>query len=209
MASGRTVYVDRYRVEVGSQEIELPIVPLSDDVAISLLMTIDVPISFVDRAGHELALLLRSTGADIVVTAATLGIPVATSVAAALGHDRMLVLQKTPKVHLGDALVEPLSSITTDGDQALRLDRALLGWLDGRRAVFVDDVIATGGSAAAALRLIRRGGAEVVGIGSILVEGASWRSALGADAALVRHLGLIPVFRPAGGEGGWREDWGP
>ena len=32
-------------------------------------------------------------------------------------------------------------------------------------------------------------------IGSYLVEGSAWRSALGDDAALVRSLGAIPLFR--------------
>ena len=44
-------------------------------------------------------------------------------------------------------------------------------------------MIATGGSIVAALRLLRAAGADVVGIGSLLVEGTGWRSVLGDDAA--------------------------
>jgi adenine phosphoribosyltransferase len=59
----------------------------------------------------------------------------------------------------------------------------------------VDDVVSTGSSLAAMLRLVRRAGAEVVGVGVILTEGHDWKAVLGADAGLVRGLGHIPVFR--------------
>ena len=48
----------------------------------------------------------------------------AIEVSRALGLDDYLILQKTPKVHLGDALSEPMSSITTEVPQRLLLDRA-------------------------------------------------------------------------------------
>jgi adenine phosphoribosyltransferase len=71
---------------------------------------------------------------------------------------------------------------------------------------FIDDVVATGGSLAAALRLLRLAGAEVVGVATCLAEGSGWRHTLGADADLVRSLGRIPVFHPDG-SGGLKEDW--
>ena len=194
----------RYRVAIGSQTIELPIVPIDDDLAISLLMTIDVGVRFVAQAGDDLAEALADTRPEIVASAATLGIPVAIEVTRALGLDDYLVLQKTAKVHLRDALTEPLSSITTDGSQRLLLDRARIGAIAGRRVAVVDDVIATGGSMSASLRLLRSAGAEVVAIGSLLTEGTAWRDALGADAGLVRTLGTIPLFAPDGA-GGWVE----
>ena len=197
-----TVYVDRYPVDVGSQRIELPLVPLHADVAIALLMTIDWGVAFMTTAGADLAAAVADLEPDIIVTNATLGIPVAIEVSRALGLDDYLVLQKTPKIHLDDALIEPLTSITTDGSQCLRLDRARLDAIDEQRVVLVDDVIATGGSIAAACRLIRAGGGELVGIGALLVEGTSWHEKLGDDAALVRSLGVLPEFRPGSTEDG-------
>lgn len=198
------VHTDRYAVDIGSQRVELPLVPLvplHDGAAIALLMTIDRGVRFMELAGADLAAVLGPFRPDIVATNATLGIPVALEVTRALGLDDYLVLQKTAKIHLGDALAEPLSSITTAGEQALRLDRARLGAVAGRRVALVDDVIATGGSIAAALRLLRRAGADVVAIGSLLVEGTAWRDRLGEDAGLVRSLGAIPGFVAA--PGGW------
>ena len=62
-------------------------------------------------------------------------------------------------------------------------------------------------SCAAALRLLRAAGANIVGVGAILVEGQGWKTKLGeADSALVSSLGTIPLFRPAA-DGSWAEDW--
>ena len=148
---------DRYRVAIGSQSIELPIVPISDERAISLLMTIDVGIGFMATAGADLAEAIADTRPEIVASAATLGIPVAIEVTRALGLDDYLVLQKTTKIHLADALAEPLSSITTAGAQRLLLDRARIPAIAGKRVALVDDVIATGGSIRASLALSARG----------------------------------------------------
>ncbi|MEM1335886.1 MAG: phosphoribosyltransferase family protein [Actinomycetota bacterium] len=195
------IYVDTYPVSVGSQTIELPLVPIAADRAISLLMTIDQPLSFIERAGVDLAALIEPLRPEAIATAATLGIPIATAVASALGLDRVFVLQKTAKIHLQDALNEPLESITTHGEQSLRLDRRYVDDLRERRVVFVDDVVATGGSVVASLRLLRRAGATVAGVAAILVEGDGWRPRLGDDAELVRALGTIPLFGAA--DGGW------
>ena len=125
------VWVDRYRVMIGSQVVDLPLVPIGPDTAISLLMTIDKGVEFMARAGAELADLLRADQPEIVASAATLGIPVAIEVSRALDLDDYLILQKTPKIHLSDALSERLVSITTAGRQDLLLDR-------GYRYVFGD-----------------------------------------------------------------------
>jgi adenine phosphoribosyltransferase len=196
------VYTDRYRVTLGSQTVDLPLVRIEDDLAIALLITVDWGIAFMARAGADLAALLAPTEPAVVATNATLGIPVAIEVSRALGLDDYLALQKSPKIHLADALVQPLTSITSRGRQELRLDRARIGAVDGRKVALVDDVISTGETVAAAIRLLREAGAEVVAVGVLLTEGRAWADTLGADAGLVRSLGSIPVFR--GATDGWR-----
>ncbi len=186
---------------MGTQQLDLPVVPVADEVAIALFITTDVGLSVIDRAGSELAALLRPSRPEAVVTAATLGIPLGMSVAAALGLDRVVVLHKTNKIHLADALTEAVSSITTDGSQVLRLDRAMVPEVHDRRVAFVDDVISTGSSAAAGLRLIRQAGGEVVAIGTAFVEGTEWATTLGDDGERVDHLGRLPIFGPD--DGGW------
>ena len=201
-----------YRLAIGSQTVELPIVPVAEGLAIALLMTIDHGVGFMEQAGADLATELAGAEPEVVVSAATLGIPVAIEVTRSLCLDDYVILQKTPKVHLRDALSEELSSITTEGSQRLLLDRARVGAVAGKRVALVDDVISTGSSIAAALRLLDAAGAEVVAIGALLTEGSGWRAVIGERAGLVRALGQIPLLRPAGtGEIGktraWREDW--
>jgi adenine phosphoribosyltransferase len=195
-----------FAAKLGAQVVELPIVEVAPDLGIALFITSDVGLSVVDAAGRALADALRPWEPDAVVTAATMGIPLAIAVAGALDFEHYTVLHKTPKIHLADGLTEPLSSITTEGSQMLRLDRARLPMLEGQRVAFVDDVISTGSSAAAALQLIRRAGAEVVALGAAFVEGTAWEETLGADAARTVSLGQLPVFRP-GADGGWTADW--
>jgi adenine phosphoribosyltransferase len=115
-------------------------------------------------------------------------------------------LHKTPKIHLADAVSEPVRSITTDAEQRLLFDRARIGDVKDKRVAIVDDVISTGASTGAALRLLRGVGADVVVIGTLVTEASLWREALGPDAQKVRALGSIPVFRPDG-SGGLVEDW--
>jgi adenine/guanine phosphoribosyltransferase-like PRPP-binding protein len=188
-----------YTVDIAGQPTELPIVAINDKLAISLLMVIDMGVGFGERIGKALAARLAETKPDIVVGAATLGIPVAIEVSRHLGLDQYVIVQKSPKIHLGDALVEHVQSVTSSGSQRLLLDRRAIPLLRGRRVVVVDDVVATGSSLAATLKLVRQAGAEVVGVGVILTEAHDWREALGADAALVTGLGHIPQFTIADG----------
>jgi adenine/guanine phosphoribosyltransferase-like PRPP-binding protein len=202
MAADRT-----YSTTVGSQSVELPLVPLSDDLTIALLICVDLGVHFAEVAGRELAEMMRPAEPDIVVSVATMGIPLAIEVTRSLGLDDYVILHKTPKIHLGDSFAEPVRSITTENPQKLRMDPARVPAVEGRRVAVVDDVISTGASTRAALNLVRRVGADPVVIGTLMTEGSGWRQALGPDAAKVRALGSMPVFRPDPVGRGLREDW--
>lgn len=195
-----------YPVEIGSQHVELPVVSLTQQLALALLITVDMGVEFMRRAGEELAELLKPYDVDIVATVATMGIPVAIEVTRSLGLDQYVILHKTPKIHLSDAVSEPVRSITTDADQRLLFDRARINDVAAKRVAIVDDVISTGASTGAALRLLHSIGANVVAIGTLVTEASLWKAALGEDAQRVHALGSIPVFRPDG-DGGFVEDW--
>jgi len=184
-----------HRARIGTQELDLPVMAVSDDLAIALLITVDQGVSFAARAGRELAGLLEPFPVQVVASVATMGIPIAIEVSRALGIDDYLVLQKTPKIHLGDALSEPVRSITTGGTQRLLFDRNRVGVAKGRPVALVDDVISTGASMRAALALLRRAGADPVAVGVLATEGTAWKKTLGPDAELVRSLGRLPLLR--------------
>ena len=104
--------------------------------------------------------------------------------------------------HNGE-LLRALEAVTV---QMLRLDPARVSAVRGRRVAVVDDVISTGASTLAALNLVRQVGADPVVIGALVTEGSGWRAMLGPDAAKVRALGAMPVFRTS--TQGLVEDWG-
>jgi adenine phosphoribosyltransferase len=195
-----------YSVEIGTQRVDLPLVSLNEQLALALLITVDMGVEFMSRAGAELAEIIRPYDVDIVATVATMGIPVAVEVTRHLGLDQYVILHKTPKIHLADAVSESVRSITTDVEQRLLFDRARIKDVDAKRVAIVDDVISTGASTGTALRLLRGVGAEIVVIGTLVTEASIWRTSLGDDAQMVRALGSIPVFRPDG-SGGLVEDW--
>lgn len=196
-----------YRATVGSQEIDLPLVQVADDISIALLICVDHGLNFSATAGRELADLLKPFDVDIIASVATMGIPLAIDVTRALGLDDYAILHKTPKIHLADAVAEPVRSITTATNQRLLFDRARIAALQGKRVGIVDDVISTGASSRAALRLVRRVGGQPVVFGALLTEGSSWRGTLGPDAEMVRALGAIPIFRHEA-DGSLEEVWG-
>ena len=195
-----------YSVDIGAQRVDLPLVSLNEQLALALLITVDMGVEFMSRAGAELAEIIRPYDVDIVATVATMGIPVVVEVTRHLGLDQYVILHKTPKIHLADAVTETVRSITTDAEQRLLFDRARIKDVDGKRVAIVDDVISTGATTGTALRLLRGVGAEIVVIGTLVTEASIWRTSLGEDAQMVRALGSIPVFRPDG-SGGLVEDW--
>ena len=184
----------------------MPVVSLNEHLALALLITVDMGVQFMSRAGEELADIIRPYDVDIVATVATMGIPLVVEVTRHLGLDQYVILHKTPKIHLADAVSEPVRSITTDVEQRLLFDRARIKDVRAKRVAIVDDVISTGASTGASLRLLRSVGADVVVIGTLVTEASLWRTSLGDDALKVRALGSIPVFRPDG-SGGLVEDW--
>jgi len=198
-----------FRARVGSQSVALPLVPVNNEITIALLITVDHGVKFMATAGRELAEKLRPFNPEIIVTAATMGIPVALEVSRHLELDDYLVLQKQAKVHLRQALREPVRAITNDSSGALLLDPARVAALAGKRVAFVDDVLSTGSSVTAALRLLDRAGAHVVAIGALVTEGTQWEDALGDRASLVHALGAIPLFptAPAPVGEGVGDDW--
>ena len=121
-----------YTTTVGSQEMELPLVALSDELTIALLITVDWGVTFAETAGRELAELMRPAEPEIIVSVATMGIPLAIEASRALALDDYVILHKTPKIHLGESWAEPVYSITTDKPQRLRMDPARVDAVRGR-----------------------------------------------------------------------------
>jgi len=112
---------------------------------------------------------------DVVVCSESKAVGMVQVVAECFGQDRYVVLRKGVKNYMPrrprEPLVEESTSITTAGAQALVLDPLDWPLLEGRRVLLVDDVIATGGTARAACRLLERAGARVTAAATVLLKG--------------------------------------
>jgi len=112
---------------------------------------------------------------DVVVCSESKAVGMVQVVVECFGQDRYVVLRKGLKNYMPrrprEPLVEDAVSITTAGRQALVLDPLDWPLLEGRRALLVDDVIATGGTVRAAGRLLERAGARVTAAATVLLKG--------------------------------------
>jgi adenine/guanine phosphoribosyltransferase-like PRPP-binding protein len=176
----------------------------TDDLAVASLIANQASHPVLAALADHMAALARSFEAEIVVGLPTLGLAVASLVAARLGQPRYVPLGYSRKFWYDDALSEPVSSITSpDLDKRLRFDPNLLPLIEGRRVTVVDDAISTGATAVAAVRLLHRIGAEIVGMVVAMKQTRRWETAVNALPARLplRAVFGCPLFRR--GEDGW------
>jgi adenine/guanine phosphoribosyltransferase-like PRPP-binding protein len=190
----------------------LPFLPLPPafDTAIAYLCITENSFELEDRLSTAMAALARPLGADIVIGMPTLGMVLAASVAKKLGHPYYVPLSYSRKFWFEEELSIPVNSITTPiQPKTVYIDPRLLERLDGRRVLLVEDVISTGGTVAAELALMRKIGAQVVGVITAIRETRVWIEKLGAiDAsypALVQSPIRCPLYRQSAE--GWVPDW--
>jgi len=198
-------YQDHYPVTLcNGARLTLPIQPLPGDrEAIALLMSNQTPFSVEQELCALLGPLAAGYAPEAIVGIPTLGLDYARTVARDLGFSSYVALGNSRKFWYTDALSVPVHSSTSPGvDKKLYLDPMLVERVAGKRTLIIDDVINTGGSAAAAIDLLQRAGASVVGLCVILIEGEAWKKTL-LDLSpdwpeRVRGLGRIPLFKRRG-----------
>ncbi len=202
-------YTSHYPVALlDGSTLELPLRTLpSGDGAIALLMSNQTPFEVEDALAPLIAQVASTFSPDCVAAVPTMGLDYARLTARKLGLPHYVAMGLSRKFWYDDGLSERMNSSTSpDHFKKLYLDPALLKRLEGTRVVLVDDVINTGTSAVAAIRLLERAGANVVGLAVALTEGYAWRDALAELGPCwphkVRAAGHIPVFTKAEG-GGW------
>ncbi len=81
-----------------------------------------------------------------------------------------------------------VESITTVGEQDLRIGDADIAAMKGKRVLLVDDVISTGGSISAIESLVEQAGGNIVGKAAVLVEGDAM------ERGDVIYLEKLPLF---------------
>ncbi len=176
--------------------------PLRDYGAIGVTGLIANQASFrvVRRLAGWMAEAARPFDAAVVVGLPTLGHVFGALVAEALGHPNWVAPGTSRKLWYEEALSVELSSSTAPTPRRLYLDPRLLPRLAGRRALLVDDVIATGTSARAALALFERAGLPPpVALCVAMAQGDRWRAAWPEARVPVVAAFATPLFRRDGG----------
>lgn len=174
-----------YPVNIAGIERKLRLMEVAPGVRIAVLNILG-DTELVQAAARALAKQLPA-GVDYLVTAEAKSIPLAyaLSVETQLPY---VVLRKSHKPYMGDALSAETLSITTNKPQLLYLDEKDCDAIKGRKVVLIDDVISTGSTLQGMRLIMQKAGADVVAEAAILTEGdrAKW--------ANVIALGHLPVF---------------
>ena len=159
------------------RQLALPIRVLPGDgtSAVASLILNQASFAVEDGLANALATLLRTHEPDIIIGVPTLGLPLASNVARRLGHTRMVPLGTSRKFWYRDDLSEPMKSITSPtASKTLYVDPRMLPLLRGKRVAVVDDVISSGQSISAVLRLLAKAEIEPTVIGCAMLQGTNW-----------------------------------
>lgn len=178
-----------YRMRIAGVERALPLCPLNEKLQIgAFVMFGDVELTV---ACAE-ALLKKAPEYDVIITAESKGIPLAYEMARQRGGERYLLARKAPKLYMRDVIKCEVQSITTAAKQVLYLDGYDAEYMKGKRVLIVDDVISTGESLNALVKLVEQAGGNIVGQMAVLAEGDA------ADRKDIIFLEKLPLFDAEG-----------
>ncbi len=175
-----------YEINIAGIDKKLPIIEIQKGVSIASFVILgDSEIPHV--AAKEIAKMCPQ--ADVIITAEAKGIPFAHELARALKMSKYIVLRKSIKSYMVDAVSDTVNSITTQKEQSLFLDSGDIEFIKNKKVLLVDDVISTGESINAIARLVEKADGEIVGKVCILTEGNE------EDHKDVISLGNLPIFK--------------
>jgi adenine/guanine phosphoribosyltransferase-like PRPP-binding protein len=190
--------------------LPIRVLPGDGTQAVASLITNQASFRVLDAIADVLTAQVAQLGAEVVIGVPTLGLPLAEGVARRLGHPGMVALSTSRKFWYDEGLSEPLSSITSPQQgKRVYLDPRSLALLDGRRILLVDDVLSTGTSLSAVLRLLVKAGRPPTAIGVAMTQTQAWRAVLGRIDSrwptVVRSVMSTPLL-VRHEDGGWRPE---
>jgi adenine phosphoribosyltransferase len=140
----------------------------------------------VKAAAAALAERLKNEKADVLVTAEAKSIPLIYEMSALMGLP-YIVLRKSYKSYMGEALNAETVSITTGKPQQLFLDEKDQALIQGKTCILVDDVVSTGSTLQGMEQLVALAQGKVSKVAAVFTEGDN-------DWSYVVALGNLPVF---------------
>ena len=177
---------ETYPIEIAGLKRDLRLFEVAPGLRIAILNILG-DTELVQACAKELNKILKDVDYDVLITAEAKSIPIAYALAVETKKP-YVVLRKTYKPYMGDALKAETLSITTGQPQILILDEKDRGLLKGKKAVIVDDVISTGSTLQGMRMILEKAGATVAAEAAILTEGdrAKWMHII--------SLGHLPLF---------------
>lgn len=179
---------ETHRLTIGPVARELPLMSVGSGIRIAVLNVLG-DTELVETAATLLAGRLAAFDYDALVTPEAKSIPLAHALSVRTNQP-YVVLRKSWKGYMGDALKATTHSITTGTEQTLYLDAKDRSLVEGRRVVLVDDVISTGSTLDGMQRVMDEANATVVARAAICTEGDD-----PGDAVALAHL---PLFADQG-----------
>jgi len=177
---------ETHTVEVAGVKRDLRLFEIKPGLKIAILNILG-DTEFVQVCAKELAKKLTDAEYDVLVTAEAKSIPLAYALSVETKKP-YVVLRKSYKPYMGDALTAETLSITTGQPQTLILDQKDRELIKGGKVVILDDVISTGSTLQAMRMILDKAGASVVAEAAIFTEGdrAEWMHII--------SLGHLPLF---------------
>ncbi|HEY3474227.1 MAG TPA: phosphoribosyltransferase family protein [Anaerolineales bacterium] len=177
---------ETYAVEVAGLKRDLRLFEIKPGLKIAILNILG-DTELVQACARELAEKLKDIDYDLLVTAEAKSIPLVHALSVGT-RKPYVVLRKTYKPYMGDAIKAETLSITTGQPQTLILDEKDIDLIRGKRVVTVDDVVSTGSTLQGIRMVLDKAGATVVRDAAIFTEGdrAQWMHIIA--------LGHLPLF---------------
>lgn len=185
-------------------EITLPIVRVSPDLHIASFVIID-NYDLVKRLSEILTRQVAKHDPDYLLCVEAKSLPLTYAICDRLNdlhrrkgrraRVRFVVIRKSKKVYMKSPYSVTVKSITSRERQKLFIDRSDVAKLRKQRFVLVDDVISTGSTLNAVLRLLKRVGLSPDAICTVLFEGETGPEKINYPYKDKIHaLGRIPLY---------------
>ena len=133
---------ETYAVEIAGIKRNLTLFEIKPGLKIAILNILG-DTELVQACAKDLAKRLDAVQYDVLVTAETKSIPLAYALSVET-RKPYVILRKTYKPYMGEALQAETLSITTGQPQTLFLDEKDRQVMAGKKVIIVDDVISTG-----------------------------------------------------------------
>ena len=177
---------ETYSIDIAGIHRELELFEVKPGLRIAILNILG-DTELVQACAQALGKKLEEVDYEVLVTAEAKSIPLAHGLSVVTGKP-YVILRKSYKPYMGDALQSETLSITTGEPQTLYLDEKDRELIRNNKIVIIDDVISTGSTLQGMRMILEKAGAKIAAEAAILTEGerAKW--------AGVISLGHIPVF---------------